>query len=98
MTNSVSKETGLPKKEYVSLADLPVGARGTILSLKLGSDTIGQLMGMGLFAGSSVEILQKGFSQKKPILIGVDDTRVAMGWEYAARIVIEPNESVKPIS
>ena len=93
ITTGLPTTAGSPPKVY--LADLPIGARATILSLKLGSDTIGQFMGMGLFAGSCVEVLQKGFSRKKPILIGVDDTRIAMGWEYAERIVVEPSESAK---
>ncbi|MDD3588286.1 MAG: FeoA family protein [Thermoguttaceae bacterium] len=92
-TETQSKTADAPPKVY--LADLPVGARATILSLKLASNTIGQFMGMGLFPGSCVEVLQKGFSRKKPILLGVDDTRIAMGWEYAECIVVEPNESVK---
>lgn len=73
----------------IPLSSLTGGTSATVLSVRTGTDIVGQLMGMGLFAGSKVSILQKGLTDQKPILVAVGDTRIAISHQYANLIFVE---------
>ncbi|MDO5579583.1 MAG: FeoA family protein [Planctomycetia bacterium] len=75
----------------VPLSELPEGKLATIVSIRLDPEIIGRFMGMGLFAGSRIRILVRGRTSQKPILLSVGDTRIALGEEYAKRILVEPD-------
>lgn len=74
----------------IPLSRLPEGELATIVSIRLDPEIIGRFMGMGLFAGSRIRILVRGRTSQKPILLSVGDTRIALGEEYAKRILVEP--------
>ena len=50
-------------------------------------DGYGRAADLGLRLGKKVEILQKG--KKGPILIKVDESRIALGQELARRIMVK---------
>jgi Fe2+ transport system protein FeoA len=46
-------------------------------------------MGMGLTIGAKVEVLQGGNGRSKPLLIGVGESRIAMGRDIARMVLVE---------
>lgn len=88
--NKVSdiKERGIP------LIDLAPGETATVLTIRVGNELFGQLMGMGLFAGTTVKVLQGG--GRKPTLLSFGETRVAIGRELAEAIFVEPMSRKEP--
>ncbi|MDO4586191.1 MAG: FeoA family protein [Planctomycetia bacterium] len=75
------------------LTNLSVGEKATIVSIHTGIEMIGQLMGMGLFIGTRIEILQTGRSHK-PVLLSVEDSRIVLGQELANLIQVERDSTV----
>ena len=81
-----------PVEREESLLNLKPGDSATILSVRCGQELTGQLMGMGLFAGTGIKLLQGG--AEKPFLLSVGETRIAMGRELAGSILIERSADV----
>lgn len=76
------------KERGVPLRALRAGETATVLAIRVGNELLGQLMGMGLFAGTTVTVLQGG--GRKPTLLSFGETRVALGHELAEAIFVEP--------
>ena len=78
-----------PKKvEY--LANCPPGGVGTVVDINMETELQGRLMGMGLFVGVRFRLLQGGNGSRKPLLLAVGDTRIALGCELGRCILVEP--------
>ncbi len=71
------------------LSRFPAGAAGTIVDVNAESDLQGRLMGMGLFVGTRFRLLQGGGGSRKPLLLAVGETRIALGPEIARSILVE---------
>lgn len=82
------------KERAVALRDLKPGETATVLAIRVGSELLGQLMGMGLFAGTTVTVLQGG--GRKPTLLSFGETRVALGHELTEVIFVEPVTGTNP--
>lgn len=65
------------------------GDEGIVITMRLGSELQGRLMGLGLFVGSKVRVLQGGNGKNKPLLLAVGNTRFAIEREIAETIMIE---------
>lgn len=83
-------------KSSKPLTELAVGTLGTIVSMKFDSEILGQFLGMGILPGAQVEVLVGRGSGNKPLFLGIGDTRIALGQEYARLIFVETGpQSVK---
>ena len=71
------------------LQNFPTGGVGTIVDINTENALQGRLMGMGLFAGSRFRLLQGGNASRKPLLLAVGDTRIALGSELGHCILVE---------
>lgn len=87
MIDSLLEHKSAGPNRGTTLLDLTRGESATIVAVRLGHELFGQLMGMGLFAGAKVTALQVG--EKKPLLLSVGETRIAMGRDLARAIFIE---------
>lgn len=76
-------------KSSKPLTELAVGTLGTIVTIKFDSEILGQFLGMGILPGAQVEVLAGGGSGHKPLFLGIGDTRIALGQEYARQIFVE---------
>jgi len=72
------------------LANFPPGGVGTIVDINTENELQGRLMGMGLFIGARFRLLQGGGGSRKPLLLAVGDTRLALGCELGRCILVEP--------
>ena len=72
----------------MTLNTLPKHKPATIVAVTASNELQGRLMGMGLTVGSIVEVFQ-GHSGKKPFLVSVGETRIAIGADIAQMILVE---------
>ena len=79
----------MPDRFYQSLTQIPAGKKTTVVAIHTEQELLGRLMGLGLFVGTKVEILRGGNDQAGPILIGIGQTRIALGRDIAATILVE---------
>jgi Fe2+ transport system protein FeoA len=71
------------------LLNFPTGSTGTVVDIKTENDLQGRLMGLGLFVGAKFRLIQGGNASRKPMLLAVDDTRIALGSELGRCILVE---------
>ncbi len=71
------------------LSRFPTGQTGTVVDMNAESELQGRLMGMGLFVGTRFHLLQGGGGSRKPVLLAVGETRIALGPEIATTILVE---------
>jgi len=77
-------------KKVDYLANFPPGAVGTVVDVNTETELQGRLMGMGLFVGVRFRLLQGGNGSRKPLLLAIGDTRIALGYELGRSILAEP--------
>jgi len=78
-------------KKACSLSHFPGGLRGTIVDVTADAQLQGRLMGMGLFVGTRFQLLQPStIGSRLPFLLAIGETRIAIGWDIAERILVEP--------
>jgi Fe2+ transport system protein FeoA len=63
--------------------------RATVVGLNTSNELQGRLMGMGLTVGAKVEVLQGGNGRSRPLLIGVGESRIAIGRDIARMVLVE---------
>ena len=85
--------SGLKSPRICVLDVLNTSDRATVVGLNTSSDLQGRLTGMGLTIGAKVEILQGGHSRFKPLLVGVGDTRIALGHDIAKMVLVEADKT-----
>ncbi len=71
------------------LARIPAGETATIVAINTEQELQGRLMGMGLFVGTKVDILRGGQGKSGPLLVGIGNTRLALGRDVASTILVE---------
>lgn len=75
------------EKKIRRLSDLPENARAIVVALKADQEIQGRLMGLGVFIGVELELLQA--DKKCPFRIGLGNTRIALSPEIADLILVE---------
>ena len=70
------------------LPEIPPGEKAVVVAINTGQELLGRLMGMGVFVGTKVEVFRGGPDQFGPLLIGVGQTRIALGRDVAAFIEV----------
>ena len=66
-----------------------ISDRATVVELNASNDLQGRLMGMGLTIGAKVEILHGGYGRFEPLVVGVGESRIAIGRDVAKMILVE---------
>lgn len=74
---------------WIALTDLPVGAAASVIRLAGGHGMQGRLASMGLHVGSRVRLLHAPRGSG-PALVGIGQTRLAIGRGMAERILVSP--------
>ncbi|MDO5553744.1 MAG: FeoA family protein [Planctomycetia bacterium] len=82
------------KTGRISLASLLTGESGTVLDLPENNEYRGQLMGMGLLPGATIRVVQHRRDSSRPLVLATGQTRIAMGEEIAAAIMVEKNRAM----
>jgi ferrous iron transport protein A len=72
----------------VALDRLPRGARAVVRDLRGGAELVSRLAALGLTEGAVLVVRQN--PGRGPLLVGVRDTRIALGRGEAAKILVEP--------
>ncbi len=65
------------------------GVDATVVAINADRELQGRLMGLGLFVGSRVHLFQGGQGKSGPLLLGIDNTRIALGRDVARTIIAE---------
>lgn len=79
---------GKVNQEVMPLAMIPPGKKGRVIYTKdYGKGLLNHMADMGLSEGSVVEVITAGGSG--PLLIGVKETRLAIGQGIARKIMVE---------
>lgn len=71
----------------VPLTQLPEGLAASVVTMKVPTEIQERLMGLGLFPGARVEILQKTSGHLR---LGVGDTRLVIGNVLGECLLTEP--------
>ncbi len=79
----------VPAEGLVALTDLPVGRAALVVRLAGGHGMQGRLASMGLHVGSQVRLLHAPRGSG-PALVGIGQTRLAIGRGMAERILVSP--------
>ena len=80
-----------PKKEYISLADLPTNEKGLISRIDGGRGITGRLNSMGVIPGQTIEKICGSFLGG-PVILEINNTySIAVGYGVARKIIIEYN-------
>ena len=79
------------RSEHVSSLDrFHGGSHGTIVNITADAELQGRLMGMGLFVGTRFQLFRSGMRGSRiPFLLAIGETRIAIGYEIANRILVE---------
>lgn len=76
--------------QAISLASLSEGHVGSIVSLRGGHGFVSRLAALGFTPGASVLVIRN--SLRGPIIVGVMDTRIALGRNQAEGVLVKPIE------
>ncbi|MGL6193396.1 MAG: FeoA family protein, partial [Thermoguttaceae bacterium] len=60
----------MPNSFPILLSRLSAGDRAVVVAVEADQELQGRLMGMGLFAGSEIEVLYGGVGKSSPMRIG----------------------------
>ena len=63
-----------------------------VTAINTGQELLDRLMGMGVFVGTQVEVFRGGQDQVGPLLIGIGQTRIALGRDIAASIEVDSRQ------
>lgn len=77
-------------ERFWEIDSLSPGQEAVVVGVRVGVELQGRLMGLGLFVGSKVKIVQGGNSQRKPLILAVGNTRFAIERDLARTILVEP--------
>jgi Fe2+ transport system protein FeoA len=78
-------------RRAISLAEAAVGTTATVMALRGGAGFQDRVVGMGLHAGSNVEVLVAG--EQGRMLVAVGDTRIALGHGMAEKIIVRVRDA-----
>lgn len=72
----------------VSLAEMKEGEAGIVRAINGGPGMVARLQALGLHPGKKVKKLGTVF-QKGPVVVGIDRSRLALGYGRACRIFVD---------
>ena len=87
---------GVKSSRTCMLDKLNMSDRATVVELNASHELQGRLMGMGLTIGAKVEILHGGHSRFKPLVVGVGESRIAIGRDIAKMVLVESDAEGPP--
>ena len=91
MESKKNIERSFRSEKVCSLSRFPSGLCGTVVDVAAEAQLQGRLMGMGLFIGTRFQLLQNGTrTSRTPFLLAIGETRIAIGWDIAELIHVEP--------
>lgn len=73
----------------MDLNNVTSGKTVTVVAIKAEQELLGRLMGLGIFVGTKLVLFRGGKTQAGPLLLGVENTRIALGREIAKSILVE---------
>lgn len=73
---------------FQALTNIAMGEKVVVALIRFDNDQRGKLAALGLRAGSEIRVLQR--SSEGPVLVAVDDTRIAVDFEVARKIMTSP--------
>jgi ferrous iron transport protein B len=76
----------------ILLAELPIGARGSVTCLHGGNDFIARMTALGFTPGAEVEVAQN--EEHGPLLVIIRGARMALGRGAAAKVAVKPLAAV----
>ncbi|MFO7697297.1 MAG: FeoA family protein [Anaerolineae bacterium] len=74
--------------QAVTLANLEQGREGAVVSLRGGHGFVSRLAALGFTPGATVLVIRN--SLRGPIIVGVMDTRIALGRNQAEGVLVRP--------
>jgi len=87
---------GVKSLRTCMLESLNMSERATVVKLNTSNELQNRLMGMGLTIGTKVEILHGGHGRFKPLVIGVGESRIAIGRDIAKMVLVESGAEGTP--
>ena len=75
---------------------LNLSDRATVIEMNTSKELQNRLMGIGLTLGAKVEILHGGHNHFKPLVIGVGESRIAIGRDIAKMVLVESDTEGPP--
>jgi|GEM_PF-1791633 len=84
-----SSVSGGKSSRLCMLESLNMSDCATIVGLNATNELQNRLMGMGLTIGAKIEILHGGHGRFKPFIIGVGESRIAIGHDIAKLVLVE---------
>lgn len=74
--------------DVVTLAEMKTGQSGRVCRVQGGPGMVARLQALGLHPGKKVTKLSAVF-HRGPVVVGVDHSRIALGYGRANRILVE---------
>ncbi|MGI6308627.1 MAG: FeoA family protein [Dethiobacteria bacterium] len=74
--------------KLISLVDMKAGQAGIVRTINGGQGMVTRLQALGLHPGKKVTKLSTVF-QKGPVVVGINRSRIALGYGRACRIFVE---------
>jgi len=87
---------GVKSSRTCMLDSLNMSERATVLELSASNELRGRLIAMGLTVGAKVEILHGGRGRFKPLVVGVGESRIAIGRDIARMVLVESDAEGPP--
>jgi len=85
------------KSPHVCLLDsLNMSDYATVVELNASNELQNRLISMGLTIGARVEIMHGGHGRFKPLVVGVGESRIAIGRDIAKMILVESDAEGPP--
>ena len=81
-------------REYISLAGMNSGSKGTIVQIDGGHGLISRLNALGIRPNKKITKISS-MMMRGPVTIDIDGTQVALGFGMAKRIIVQPDGSLK---
>ena len=84
----------IPIEKHITIPNMKVGQSGKITEIKGGKEMLNRLNSLGIRPDKRITKIGSMIMQG-PITIGIDTAQVAIGFNMAARIMVEPEQKTK---
>jgi Fe2+ transport system protein FeoA len=75
--------------ECIALTALASGARGAVVEIRAGRGLVRRLEALGIRVGQKIEKVSGPF-MRGPVTVKVGNSRVAVGFGAASKVIVEP--------
>jgi len=75
--------------ERITLTVLVSGRRATVVEIQAGQGLIRRLGSLGIRVGQRIKMVSRSF-MRGPVTVKVGNSRVAVGFGAASRVIVEP--------